>query len=89
MCTHFGEVFKEHMLSAESKAGLLAEEVWAKLKTGLLKTTWQVCEALHVLTECDVKLSGGVIKLKELLQLSDRHSRHGRPARAHMRPTAG
>ena len=38
-CTRFKEVFKEHMLSPESEADSTAEEVWAKLKTGLLKTT--------------------------------------------------
>ena len=36
----FQEVFKEHMLSS---AGSTAEEVLAKLKTGLLKTTGEVC----------------------------------------------
>ena len=36
--------------------------------------------ALHVLTDGDVRLVGGVIKLKDLLQLSDRYLRHGRPA---------
>ena len=45
--------------------------------------------AFHLLTHVDVRLSGGVIKLKELFQLSDRHSRHGRPAKAQRRPTAG
>ena len=47
MCTHFKEVFKEHMLSPESEACSTAEEVWAKLKTGLdiylLRTTGEVC----------------------------------------------
>ena len=38
-CTRFQEVFKEHMLFPKSTA----EEVWAKLKTGLLKTTGEVC----------------------------------------------
>ena len=37
---------------------------------------------------CTFLSGGGVIKLQELLQLSDRHSRHGRPARAQRRPTA-
>ena len=32
------------MISPESKAGSTPEEVWAKLKTGLLKTTGEVCD---------------------------------------------
>ena len=66
------------MLLSESEAGSTAGEVWATFKTCLLIDRRQLgrCMALQVLTDCDVKLGGGVIKLKELLQLSDRHSRH-------------
>ena len=77
-CTRFQEVFKEHMLLSESEDGSTAEEVCAKFKTGLLIDRRQLGRsmALPVLTDCDVKIGGGVIKLKALLQLSDRHSRH-------------
>ena len=68
------------MLLSESEAGSTAGEVWATFKAGLLIDRRQLgrCMALHVqvLTYCDVKLGDGVIKLKELLQLRDRHSRH-------------
>ena len=66
------------MFLSETEAGSTAEKVWAKFKTGLLIDRRQLgrCMALNVLTDGDVNLGGGVIKLKELLQLSDRHSRH-------------
>ena len=77
------------MLLSESEAGSTAEEVWAKFKTGLLTDRRQLgwCMALQVLTDGEVKLGGGVIKLKDLLQLSYRQAL--RPTRAERRPTTG
>ena len=42
-CTSLQDVFKEHMLSPESETSSTAEEVWNQLKTGLLRTTREVC----------------------------------------------
>ena len=75
------EVFKEHMLSSESEAGSTAEEVWANLKTGLLKTTGEVCS-----TTCPHRWP------RETWWWSDKvkgaiaakgHAKHGRPTQEH------
>ena len=42
-CSRFKEVFKAHMPAVETEAATTTEEIWAKLKTGLLKTTEVVC----------------------------------------------
>ena len=36
-------VFKAHVPAVETEAATTTEEIWAKLKTGLLKTTEEVC----------------------------------------------
>ena len=36
-------VFKAHVPPVETEAATTTEEIWAKLKTGLLKTTEEVC----------------------------------------------
>ena len=38
-CSPFQEVFKAHVPAVETEAATTTEEIWAKLKTGLLKTT--------------------------------------------------
>ena len=38
-CSRFQEVFKAHVPAVETEAATTTEEIWAKLKTGLLKTT--------------------------------------------------
>ena len=40
-CSRFQEVFKAHVSAVE--AATTTEEIWAKLKTGLLKTTEELC----------------------------------------------
>ena len=42
-CSRFQEVFKAHVPAVETEAATTTEEIWAKLKTGLLKTTEEVC----------------------------------------------
>ena len=42
-CQDFQEVFKAHVPVVETVADTTTEEIWAKLKTGLLKTTEEVC----------------------------------------------
>ena len=42
-CSRFHEVFKAHVSAVETEAATTTEEIWAKLKTGLLKTTEEVC----------------------------------------------
>ena len=42
-CGRFQEVFKAHVPAVETEAATTTEEIWAKLKTGLLKTTEEVC----------------------------------------------
>ena len=42
-CSLFQEVFKAHVPAVETEAATTTEEIWAKLKTGLLKTTEEVC----------------------------------------------
>ena len=42
-CSWFQEVFKAHVPAVETEAASTTEEIWAKLKTGLLKTTEEVC----------------------------------------------
>ena len=42
-CSRFQEVFKAHVPAVETEAATTSEEIWAKLKTGLLKTTEEVC----------------------------------------------
>ena len=42
-CSRFQEVFKAHVPAVETEAPTTTEEIWAKLKTGLLKTTEEVC----------------------------------------------
>ena len=42
-CSRLQEVFKAHVLAVETEAATTTEEIWAKLKTGLLKTTEEVC----------------------------------------------
>ena len=42
-CSRFQEVFKAHVRAVETKVATTTEEIWAKLKTGLLKTTEEVC----------------------------------------------
>ena len=42
-CSRFQEVFKAHVPTVEFEAATTTEEIWAKLKTGLLKTTEEVC----------------------------------------------
>ena len=37
------EVFKAHVPAVETEEATTTEEIWAKLKTGLLKTTEEVC----------------------------------------------
>ena len=42
-CSRFQEVFKAHVPAVETEMATTTEEIWAKLKTGLLKTTEEVC----------------------------------------------
>ena len=42
-CSRFQEVFKAHVPAVETEESTTTEEIWAKLKTGLLKTTEEVC----------------------------------------------
>ena len=42
-CSRFQEVYKAHMPAVETEAATTTEEIWVKLKTGLLKTTEEVC----------------------------------------------
>ena len=42
-CSRFQEVFKAHVPAVETVAATTTEEIWGKLKTGLLKTTEEVC----------------------------------------------
>ena len=42
-CNRFQEVFNAHVPVVETEAATTTEEIWAKLKTGLLKTTEVVC----------------------------------------------
>ena len=42
-CSRFQEFFKAHVPAVETEAATTTEEIWAKLKTGLLKTTEEVC----------------------------------------------
>ena len=42
-CSQFQEVFKAHVPLMEIEAATTTEEIWAKLKTGLLKITEEVC----------------------------------------------
>ena len=42
-CSRFQEVFKAHVPAVETEAATTSEEIWEKLKTGLLKTTEEVC----------------------------------------------
>ena len=42
-CSRFQEVFKAHVPAVETVADTTTEEIWVKLKTGLLKTTEEVC----------------------------------------------
>ena len=56
-CSRFQEVFKAHVPAVETEVATTTEEIWAKLKTGLLKTTEEVCA-----TDGDVKLGGGIRK---------------------------
>ena len=42
-CSRFQEVFKAHVPAVETEAATTTEEIWAKLKTGLLKTTEEEC----------------------------------------------
>ena len=42
-CSRFQEVFKAHVPAVETEAATTTEEIWVKLKTGLLKTTEEVC----------------------------------------------
>ena len=38
-CSRFQKVFKAHVPAVETEGATTTEEIWAKLKTGLLKTT--------------------------------------------------
>ena len=83
----FQEVFKEHMLSSESEAGSTAEEVWAKRKTGLLKTTGEVCG-----TTCPYQWRRETWWWSDKVEgaiAAKRQARHGMPGRAQRRHTAG
>ena len=42
-CSRFQELFKAHVPTVETEAATTTEEIWAKLKTGLLKTIEEVC----------------------------------------------
>ena len=42
-CSRFQEVFKANVPVVKTEAATTTEEIWAKLKTGLLKTTEEVC----------------------------------------------
>ena len=42
-CSRFQEVFKAHVPAVETEGATTSEEIWEKLKTGLLKTTEEVC----------------------------------------------
>ena len=43
ICSRFQESLKAHMSAAETEADTTCEEIWVKLKSGLLKTTEEVC----------------------------------------------
>ena len=60
-CSRFQEVFKAHVPSVETEVATTTEEILAKLKTGLLKTTEEVW-AQRSPTDGDVKLGGGIRK---------------------------
>ena len=82
-CTRFQEVFKEHMLFPISEAGSAAEEGWAKLKTGLLKTAGEVCG-----TTRPHRWRRETLWWSEEDEGSIVAKRHSRPARAQRRPIA-
>ena len=42
-CSQFQEVLKAHVSAVETEAATSTEEIWEKLKTGLLKITEEVC----------------------------------------------
>ena len=42
-CSRFQEVFNAYVPTVETEAAITTEEIWVKLKTGLLKTTEEVC----------------------------------------------
>ena len=50
-----------HVLAIETEAATTTEEIWAKLKTGLLKTTEEACGTTEP-HRCDIKLGGGIRK---------------------------
>ena len=43
MCSQFQEVFKAHVPAVETVEATTTEEIWGKLKPGLLKMTEEVC----------------------------------------------
>ena len=70
------------MPAVETQAATTTEEIWAKLKTGLLKTTEEVW-AQQSPTDGDMKLGGGIRKWMMPSQPSAKLSKHGRLVNAH------
>ena len=66
----------------ETEAATTTEEIWAKLKTGLLKTTEEVCGTTmpHLRRR---ENGGGIWKKMMPSQPSAKLSKHGRLANAH------
>ena len=74
-CSRFQEVFKAHVPAVETEGDISSEEIWAKLKTVLLKTTEEVCGTTKP-TDGVVKLGGGIRKWMMPSQPSAELSKH-------------
>ena len=60
-CSRFQEVFKAHVPDVETEAATTTEEILAKFKRGLLKTTEEVCGTTNA-HRWHLQLGGGIRK---------------------------
>ena len=78
---HFQEVFKLHVSASAGVPDAATEDIWNNLKTGLLKTTEEVCGTRRP-TLGVVKPGGGMNMWERSLLPRGKLSRHGRLVKA-------
>ena len=80
-CSRFQEVIKAHVPAVETEAATTTEEIWVKLKIGLLKTTEKWCGTTKPHRwRCEI--SGRIRKWMMPSQPSAKPSKHGRLTKA-------
>ena len=78
---HFQEVFKLHVSASAGVPNAATEDIWNNLKTGLLKTTEEVCGTTRPNVGV-VRPGGGMNMWERSLLPSGKLSRHGRLVKA-------